>query len=221
MRYTITIFVLTILLFENCSSVHHLYGKYTNSYAGVSGEEIRFMQHPNRFEYYLRSEMGILEYSTGNWIRNKNQVILNGFTDSNIKALDVGNIITDNADNNDKVLIQYTKTSGLVKSDVIINDNAVVRVSSDTTFFSELKIKTVQIKSYLSYTGLLSSPPKIDTLYSLKIKVDNSSNKNKDVVLKFAVDLNDFARIKLTDTITVKRNALLYHDKIKLKKFVH
>ena len=61
------IFILTILLFENCNSVHHLNGRYANSYAGVSGEEIRFMQQPNRFEYYLRSEMGVLEYSTGSW----------------------------------------------------------------------------------------------------------------------------------------------------------
>ena len=220
MRYTTTIFILTILLFENCNSVHHLNGRYANSYAGVSGEEIRFMQQPNRFEYYLRSEMGVLEYSTGSWVRNKNQVILNGFTDSNIKTLNVENKITDNGDNKDKVFIQYTTTSNLVKSDVIINDNAVVRVSSDTTFFSELKIKVVQIKSYLSYTGLLSSSPKIDTLYSSKIEVDNSSNKNKDVVLKFSVNLNDFARTKLSDTITVKRNALLYHDKIKFKKVV-
>ena len=159
MRYTTTIFILTILLFESCNSVHHLNGRYANSYAGVSGEEIRFMQQPNRFEYYLRSEMGVLEYSTGSWVRNKNQVILNGFTDSNIKTLNVENKITDNGDNKDKVFIQYTTTSNLVKSDVIINDNAVVRVSSDTTFFSELKIKVVQIKSYLSYTGLLSSSP--------------------------------------------------------------
>lgn len=220
MRYTTAIFILTILLFENCNSVHNLNGRYANSYAGVSGEEIRFMQQPNRFEYYLRSEMGVLEYSTGSWVRNKNQIILNGFTDNNIKDLNVESTITDNADNKDKVLIQYTTTSNLVKSDIIINDNAVVRVSSDTTFFSDLKIKVVQIKSYLSYTGLLSSSPKIDTLYSSRIEVDKSSNKNKDVVLKFAVNPNDFARTKLTDTITVKRNALLYHDKIKLKKVV-
>ncbi len=219
MRNTI-IFIFTILLFENCNSIHHLNEKYANNYAGVSGEEIRFMQQPNRFEYYLRSEMGILEYSTGRWVRNKNQIILNGFTDSNIKTLNVENKITDNADNKSKVLIQFTTTSNLIKADVIINDNAGFRISGDTTFFSDLKIKTVQIKSYLSYTGLLSSSPKIDTLYSSKIEVNKSSNKNKDLVLKFAVNSNDFARTKLSDTITVKKSALLYHNKIKLKKFI-
>lgn len=219
MRYII-IFILTILLFENCNSIHHLNGRYANSYAGVSGEEIRFMQQPKRFEYYLRSEMGILEYSTGSWVRNKNRIILNGFTDSNIKTLNVENKITDNADNKSKVLIQFTTTSNLIKADVVINDNVVVRVSSDTAFFYNVKIKTIQIKSYLSYTGLLSSSPKIDTLYSSKIEVDNCSNKNKDVALKFVVNPNDFARTKLTDTITVKKNALLYQDKIKLKKVI-
>lgn len=220
MRNAATIFILTILLFENCNSVHNLNGKYANSYAGVSGEEIIFMQQPNRFEYYLRSEMGVLEYSTGSWVRNKNKLILNGFTDSNIKALHVESTITDNTDNKDKMFIQYTTTSNLVKSDVIVNENAVVRVSNDTAFFSMLKVNTIQIKSYLSYTGLLSSSPKIDTLYSSKIKVDNNSNKNKDVVLKFSVNPCEFARIKLTDTITVKSKALLYRNKIKLKKLV-
>ncbi len=218
MRYTTTIFIFIILLFENCNSVHYLNGRYANSYAGVSGEEIIFMQQPNRFEYYLRSEMGILEYSTGSWVRNKNQIILRGFTDSNIKILNVENKITDNADNKSKVSIQYTTTSNIIKADVIINDYTVASVSGDTAFFSDLNIKTVQIKSYLSYTGLLSSSPKIDTLYSSKIEVNNSNNKNKEVVLKFTVNSNDFARTKLTDTITVKKNDLLYHDKIKLKK---
>jgi hypothetical protein len=218
MRQTAAIFILAILFFENCNSVYHLNGKYANGYAGVSGEEIRFMQQPNRFEYFLRSEMGVLEYSTGSWVRNRNQVILNGFADSNIKALNVKSAITDNLNNKDKILIQYRTTSSLVKSVVVINNDAVVNVSSDTAFFSDLKIKVVQIKSYLSYTGLLSSSPKIDTLYSSKIELDN--NGNKDMVLSFSVNQYDFVRTKLTDTITLKRNALLYHNKIKFKKVV-
>jgi hypothetical protein len=162
--------------------------------------------------------MGVLEYSTGSWVRNRNQVILNGFADSNIKALNVKSAITDNLNNKDKILIQYRTTSSLVKSVVVINNDAVVNVSSDTAFFSDLKIKVVQIKSYLSYTGLLSSSPKIDTLYSSKIELDN--NGNKDMVLSFSVNQYDFVRTKLTDTITLKRNALLYHNKIKFKKVV-
>lgn len=216
MRKVVVILTVSILLFVSCTTYKQLVGHYND------GKHIEFVftETPNKFEYYLRSEMGVLEYSTGSWVRNKNQVILNGFTDSNIKTLSVEDKITDNADNKSKVLIQYTTKNNLVKADVIINDNAVVRVSSDTTFFYDLKIKTVQIKSYLSYTGLLSSSPKIDTLYSSKIEIDNSSNKNKDVVVKFAITSNDFARTKLTDTITVQKNALLYNDKIKLKKLV-
>ena len=216
MKKAAIILTASILLFVSCTTYKQLIGSYNDG----KHIEFSFTENPNKFEYHLRSEMGVLEYSTGSWVRNKNQVVLNGFTDSNIKTLNVEDKITDNADNKDKVLIQYTTISNLVKSDVIINDNAVIRISSDTTFFSELKIKTVQIKSYLFYTGLLSSSPKIDTLYSSKINVDNSSNKNRDVVLKFVVNPSDFARTKLTDTFTVRNNVLLYHDKIKLIKFV-
>jgi hypothetical protein len=216
MKKTFVILTVSILFFASCTT----YKKIIGSYNDGKYVEFLFKENANKFEYYLRSEMGVLEYSTGSWVRNKNQIILNGFTDSNIKTLNVEDKIIDNADNKGKVLIHYTTTSNLVKADVIINDNAVVRVSSDTTFFSDLKIKTVQIKSYLSYTGLLSSSPKIDTLYSSKIEIDNSSNKNKDVVLKFAVNQSDFARTKLTDTITIKRNTLFYRNKIKLKKIV-
>jgi len=213
------IIILTALLFFfiGCTTIKKLSGNYHD------GKHIEFVftDAPNKFEYYFRSEMGVLEYSTGSWIRNKNQIILNGFTDSNIKSLNLENKITDNVDNKDKVLVQYIPASNLVKADVIINNNVVIHISRDTTFFSAIKIKTIQVKSYLSYTGLLSSNPKIDTLYSSKIEVDNSANKNKDVALKFAVGPNDFARTKLTDTITVRNKALLYRSKIKLKKFVH
>lgn len=215
MRKLIIISTVLLFFFTGCTTVKKINGNYGD------GEHIElvFTDAPNKFEYYSRGEMGILVYSTGNWVQNKNQVILNGFTDINIKSLSVENKITDNADNKDKVLIRYTPTSSLVKADVIINDNNIVRLSMDTIFFSAIKIKTVQVKSYLSYTGLLSSNPKIDTLYSSKIEVDNNSNKNKDVALKFAVDELDFARRKLTDTITVRNRAVLYLNKIKFRKF--
>ena len=220
MRYTIVIFILPVLLFENCNSPHNLSGKYINSYAGVSGEEIRFMQQPDKFEYFFRSEMGVLEYSTGSWIRNKNQIILNGFTDNNLKTLNVEDKITDNAGNKSNVLIQYTTKSNIVKAEVIINDNAVTRISGDTTFFFDFKIKTVQVKSYLSYSGLLSSPPKIDTLYSSRINISGSS-ESKNIVLKFTVHPYDFARVKFNDTLTVKNSRTLYQkNKTKLKKSI-
>ena len=209
---------MTILLFENCNSVTHLNGKYANSYAEISGQEIRFTQQPNRFDYFFRSEMGLLEYSTGSWERNKNQVILNGFTDSNVKTLNVESTITYNSDNNGKVLIRYTPPSKLVKADVIINDNNIIHVSMDTVFFSASKVKTIQVKSYLSYTGLLSAPPKIDTLYSSKIKIYDDKNGNKNIFLNFTIYQEDFVRIILNATLTVKSNRIIYLGKSKLKK---
>ncbi len=215
MKKTIIILLTALpFFFIGCTTLKELSGKYSD------GKHIEFVftDTPNKFEYYFRSEMGVIEYSTGNWIRDKNEVILNGFTGSNINSLSCENTITDNADNKDKVLIRYTPASSLEKTDVIINDNNVIHISMDTTFFSEIWIKTIQVKSYLSYTGLLSSPPKIDTLYSSKIIIDNGGSKNKNIVLNFRVHPYDFARVKINDTLTVKNNHILYLDKTKLKK---
>lgn len=204
-----------LFLFIGCTTIKKLNGKYHDS----KHIEFEFTEASNRFEYYFRSEMGVLEYSTGSWVRNKNQIILNGFDDSNIKILNVENEITDNADEN-KIHVHYTTANNLIKADVIINDSVVVSVSKDTAISFATKIKTVQVKSYLSSIGLLSSSPKIDTLNSSKIEVGNNSNKSKKVVLKFTVNPSEFARIKLSDTITVKGNTLLYGNKVKLKKEV-
>lgn len=210
------IIILTVLpfFFIGCTTLKKLNGKYSD------GKHIEFVfaDTPNKFEYYLRSEMGVLEYSTGSWVQNKNQVILNGFTGSNINSLSYENTTTENTDSKDKVFIRYTPASNLEKTDVIINDSNVIHVSMDTTFFSAIKIKTIQVKSYLSYTGLLSSPPKIDTLYSSKIKVNDGSSENKNIVLTFTVHPYDFARVKFNDTLIVKSNRILYLNKTKLKK---
>jgi hypothetical protein len=210
------IIILTVLpfFFIGCTTLKKLNGKYSD------GKHIEFVftDTPNKFEYYLRSEMGVLEYSTGSWVQNKNQVILNGFTGSNINSLSYENTTTKNTDSKDKVLIRYTPASNLEKTDVIINDSNVIHVSMDTTFFSAIKIKTIQVKSYLSYTGLLSSPPKIDTLYSSKIKVNDGSSENKNIVLTFTVHPYDFTRVKFNDTLIVKSNRILYLNKTKLKK---
>lgn len=214
MKKAIIILIVLLYFFIGCTTLKKLNGKYSD------GKHIEFVftDTPNKFEYYFRSEMGVLEYSTGNWVQNKNQVLLNGFTGSNINSLSYENTISENTDSKDKVLIRYTPAGNLEKTEVIINDINVVPVSMDTTFFSAIKVKTIQVKSYLSYTGLLSSPPKIDTLYSSRIIVNNGSTVNKNIVLTFAVHPYDFVRVKFNDTLTVKSNQIIYLEKTKLKK---
>lgn len=214
MKKAIIILIVLLYFFIGCTTLKKLNGKYSD------GKHIEFVftDTPNKFEYYLRSEMGVLEYSTGNWFQNKNQVLLNGFTGSNINSLSYENTTTENTDSKDKVLIRYTPAGNLEKTEVIINDINIIPVSMDTTFFSAIKVKTIQVKSYLSYTGLLSSPPKIDTLYSSKIIVNNGSSVNKNIVLTFTVHPYDFVRVKFNDTLTVKSNHIIYLEKTKLKK---
>jgi hypothetical protein len=215
MKKLLIISTVLLLFFTGCTTVKKINGKYHDG----KHIEFQFTEAPNKFEYYFRSEMGVLEYSTGSWVRNKNQIILNGFDNSSIKILNVENEITNNTEESkDKIYVQYTTANNLIKADVIINDSSVISISKDTTIFCTTKIKTLQVKSYLSAMGLLSSSPKIDTLYSSKIRVENNSKNSKKLILKFTISPSEFARTKLNDTITVKGNILLYGDKIKLKK---
>lgn len=214
MRKVIIILEVSMLLFASCTTNKRLIGNY-NDERNIG---FVFSENPNKFEYNFRSEMGIHEYSTGSWLRYKNKVVLNGFADSNIKFLNIEQRIVENSENRDKITIHYTAKNEMIKSDIIINNCTIIRLSKDTSFFSEIKIKSLEIKSYLSYTGLLGTIPTLDTLYSSIILVDKGSNKNRDLFLKFAVRSIDFFRTKLTDTITVRNKNVLMLNKIKLRK---
>lgn len=200
-----------------CTTVKQLSGAYHYG----NSIEFKFRENPNEFEYFLRSEMGVLQYSTGKWKLNKDKLELLGLDDENLKTLDVESAITKNVSSNGtKVEIHYNTDNATtyIKSVVLINGNKIYTVAKDTMLTPGYKVVTIQVKSYLSYTGLLSSPPKIDTLYSFKMKVDDGSNENRNVTLKFTVHPYDFVRVKLTDTLTVKNNHTLYYNKTKLKK---
>ena len=166
--------------------------------------------------------MGLLEYSTGKWILEKNKLQLLGFTDDDLKTINVESGIDENR-NSDRaqILIHYSTdatTNNFIKTGIVINESIIYFITKDTPVVPNFKTNTIQIKSYLSYTGLLSSNPKIDTLYSKKIKVDNA-NQAKTIKLQFTVQSGDFSRTKLTDTITVKNNHTLLYHKIKLRKY--
>jgi len=197
---------ISILLLANCKTSKQLNGSYVYS----NSIELRFTESPNRFEYFVRGEMGLLQYSTGEWKSDKNKVYLTGFNDKDRNVLNVETAFANNLNSNGtQVEIFYStgKAATYIKSVIVINDN---------TISPEYKVATIQVKSYLSYEGLLSSSPKIDTLYSQKIKVDEA--KDKKIILKFSVSSEDFFRTKLADTITVKNNHTLLYKKIKFKK---
>jgi len=207
--------ILAILLLTRCSN-KHISGSYAHGYKGISSHEFVFVEQPKKFEYYLRTESGVFEYSVGNWNQNKKRIILYGFNDNNIKALNVENKVADNT-GNDKVLIQFSPSSDMIKANVVINNNIVVPVARDTTLVYNGRIAAIQIKSYLSYSGLLSWQPKIDTLYSSVINT-GSTRSDKLITLKFVVNPEDFVRTKLVDTLTIKNNHTLLWRNLKLRK---
>lgn len=211
MKKTIVASTLSFILVY-CSAVKHLNGAFHHG----NTMEFRFKENPNEFEYFLRSEMGILQYSTGNWTLNDGRLYLQGFSDNNLKVLKVESTIHDATNNNQtQIEVQCDKdnSTNYINKVLIVNANKIYSIAKDTTFIMNYRVENVQVKCYLSYTGILSSNPKIDTLSFSKINVSENGNKNKNVVLKFAVHAYDFARVKFVDTATVKnKNVFLLNQ---------
>lgn len=214
MKRATTIATLALLFLVQCTTTKQLNGTYSNS----NNIEFKFIDSTKEFEYFFRSEMGTLQYSSGKWRLEKGKLQLFGFNDDAIKTLNVESIVSKNLGSNGaKIEVQYNKdnTATYIKSLVLVNNSNAYIITKDTVLSPDYTVETIQIKSYLSYIGLLSSSPKIDTLYSSKINVGNES---KDLVLKFTVHPYDFVRIKITDTLVVKNSHTLYYNKTKLKK---
>jgi hypothetical protein len=215
----ITILFLIVLNFENCSTTSQVSGRYSNVYAEIAGVEFKFTQAPNTFEYRATTEGAVRLFSSGTWKQSKKTVLLNGFDERNINVLNVESKTEDYSDDSrDKVVVQYKDNplDTFIKVDLIIDGVFKVRIPGDTTFFADA-INMFQVKSYLVHEGFsLGGPPSIDTLSTTEIKVSNTSSKI--VLLKFDVAQNDFYRIKLTDTLTVKNNRVLKWHKTEFKK---
>lgn len=209
--------ILSLLFLVQCTNTKQLSGTYSNG----NNIEFKFSDSPKEFEYFFRSEMGILQYSNGKWELEKDKMYLFGFNDGNVKTLDVKSEIDKNMHSSGtRIEIHYNTDNAAtyIKSLVLVNNINTYIITKDTVLSPDYTVKTIQIKSYLSYSGLLSSRPKIDTLYSSKINVSNESVEHKNIILKFAVHPYDFVRVKLTDTLTVRNRRTMYDNKTKLKK---
>lgn len=215
MKRLIILSAISTYLLVQCTPYRDLNGDYLYG----NSIEFRFAESPNRFKYYTKGEMGLLQYSTGEWKLSKNKVYLTGFTDKDINILNVESSVAANINSNGtKVQVIYAteKADAFIRSVVVVNNDSSYEIAKDTILAPEYTVKTIQIKSYLSYQGLLSSPPRIDTLYSRKIMIDGE--KGNAITLKFSVNPEDFVRIKFIDTITVKNNRTLLYNNIRLKK---
>lgn len=219
MKKIITITALSLLFFAQCTTINKLSGTYTDT----NNMEFKFNDSNKKFEYFFRSGMGVLQYSKGNWQINNHKLYLQGLSDQNIKMIDVECAINNNVNGGKtQVELHWSNDEAVnnIRSAIVINNNKIYMASRDTVFTLDYIVEVIQVKSYLFYSGLLSSPPKIDTLYSSKINISRG-NESKNLVLKFTVHPYDFARIKFSDTLSVKNNRTLYLNKTRLKKVTH
>lgn len=211
---------LGLFFLGGCTSATHVSRRYTHVFAEIAGEELIFSR-TGKFEYYTTTERGVRGYSSGAWQQAKRVIFLNGFDDKNINALNVESRVEAYSDRSkDMLVVQYEDDplDTFIKVDVVVNEGAAIRIPGDTTCFSDAAITTLQIRSYLVHEGiLLGNPARIDTLYSSRMEVSNNGRHNK-IQLKFSVDLKDFYRIKLTDSLTLKNGRTLRWGKRELRK---
>jgi hypothetical protein len=215
MKNAIVIQAIAILSIWGCTN----YKKLNGNFVYGNSIELRLTKNPKYFEYFIRGEMGLLRYSTGEWRLNKNKIYLTGFDSNNINILKIESAATNSSNKNGtqiKLFYHTDKVPTFIKSVLSINDSNIYKIVKDTCITLKYKVETLQVMSYLSCDGLLSSSPTTDTLYSQKINFDQPMGEI--ITLKFSVNSQDFVRTKLTDTLTVKNGRNLMLNKIKLKK---
>jgi len=202
--------ILLILLFSGCKAYEQLSGSYV--YGNTM--ELRFTENPNRFEYFVRGEMGLLQYSAGEWRVDGNKVYLSGFNDGNRDSLRVGSAVADSGGGTQVVIAYSTDTvATYIKSVVVINGNVFYPITKDTVLVPVEKVASIQVKAYVESKGLLSGGPGRDTLYSQRMRFDGGK-----ITLKFSVGSKDFVRTNLADTLIVGNKETLRFRGIKLKK---
>lgn len=206
--------IFTLFLLVICCNpiLAQLNGRYD-----YKGYRFNFKDDDKSFEYFLFGEMSILKYSTGSWILNKNKIYLTGLNEDNLKIL---NVTHDIKTSNDRTNIQIhyipENTYEYIKLVILVNNSEAYMITKDTVLYPTHKVETIQVRSYLSKDVMLSSNVSIDTLSSRKIHIAGQDNENKEIVLKFAVHLHDFSRVKYTGMLRFKRgNIWGYYNKIK------
>ncbi|MFX1706511.1 hypothetical protein PV783_21260 [Chitinophaga sp. CC14] len=216
-----TTLIFVFLFIEACTSAGQVRGRYTNVFADLTVDELRFSQESNKFDYYSRTEGALKGYSLGTWKQNNRTIFLNGFNDKNINILDVESKVEDYSnENKDRIVVQYKNDplDTFTKVDIVVNGGSGTRVSGDTTYFVDAIVKTLQVKSYLVHEGLLlGAPTYIDTLYSPGIEMGNL-NGHKKILLSLNVAQRDFYRIKVTDTLFIKNRHTIIWRKKQFKK---
>lgn len=210
------------LIYESCTPINYVNGKYTNVFAGgEAGEELRFIRDTNIFEYYYRTEGAIKNYSRGTWVQNKKSIYLNGYNEGNINQLNIESKFQDYPDESkSKIVVQYKSDpiDTFTKVEILWDENSKVQILGDTAFVVDGAIRTLRVKSYLAYKGLLlRTSPCIDTLYSPIVKVIDPY-KSKMILLSIHVAKSDFYRVKLTDTLSQRNSTTLLWGKKEFKK---
>lgn len=220
MRFLIVITLLLAVLFGSCMHGKHAAGNYVSDYSNLSSGAFSF-SNANKFKYYYSTVAGLLDYSSGTWGQKGRKIYLNGFDDQSIKMLSVESKIEYGAyENRDKIIVKYNgfPLDTFTKIDVLINGISKTFNLGDTILYSDLPVKTLQIKAYSMSSGMLrSTPSHIDTLYSPELKV-SSDHTHNELLLMFSLVPEDFFRIRLQDSLKMKSRHVLIWRKMKLKR---
>lgn len=188
-------------------------GTFMPQRSPLGGAMFNFNNTSKEFEYYSYGEWGIQQYSKGDYMTKGNKIYLYGFNDKNLNLLKWKFSTAKDSSNYSKlkIRINYRKlqTNNMIKNILVIDDKELIKLNADTTLSFPHYPNSLQVKSFMSYTGLLANTPSIDTIQTSKMAI-NSGNINYNIINLFiTIDGNDFSRIKLKDTLSMKRHNIL------------
>ncbi len=206
---------------DSCNTVSNIDGNFSEALKNQnSSSEIRLSSGTRRFEYSKRTEGSILKYSAGTWMQTKKTIILNGFTADKIDSVDIQAKIQSHAasDNLVNITFPHRYLDNYTKAYLLINSNPGILLNGDTVLTVREPITSIQIKCFLEMQDFIFRGPQlIDTLYSPRIKPVRSDTY-QSIFLQFDLRLEDFYRVKLTDTIFIKSNRRLNWHNVRFKK---
>lgn len=220
--------LLAIIIFSffalGCANIK-IDGRYIAKRSLLGGASFNFNDSNKEFEYYSYGEWGIQAYSKGTYAIKKNKIYLLGYTDANIKHIDYRSSVIDDSMNHSKikVCISYRMYQGnnMIQTILLVDNEKHINLNKDTTLFFHTMPRDLQVISYMSYDGLLSNPPPIDTLKTSRIIMSNRGRFNT-INLSFIINGNDFSRVAMNDTLKIKKQNLLLksvsNKKVKFQK---
>lgn len=212
-----TILYLSFFLLAACQAPKRLTGKYGYSENGLTGTELN-LATDSTFTYFLRSEMGLINYSKGRFTYTNGNLNLQSFYNNpvNLKRLESKITVATAMGTERKIIPEIPLKRVYIIYAVKVDDTQWI--TFDKPLVIKNTTKSIQIKAYQDLRGgLAGTRPTIDTLSSKVIDIGGLSG-NRDISVLLDARSEDFYRVNLSAKINVNGNNKLTWGKAALRR---